>query len=308
MKVCYLEERRIGDFIDYCGRYCKEHDESFLPDKSFKPDAENPTYLLLDDHDAVIGAVSLIITHGFKSSRKGRFRILHTVPRSLEAYRLLTDAILQHTKDIDNIYLFIQENRKEDVGLILETLEFAIQRYAWYLERPCRGGAEPEFPEGYALRPLRWDQDEPVWQRINAITFAKLAGHVDMAVEDVKKLREEETHLDAGMLLLWKGDVPVGTIRITKELENGEHIAFISGVGVLPEYQGKGLATNMIRHALVYGSLLGLRKCGLSVNAENDRAANIYLREGYQKLETVICYNKRLSEMKLCGNPSQLAL
>lgn len=294
MKVSYLEEQRIGDFIDYCNRYCKEHDESFLPDKGFKPDEENPTYILLDDKDAIIGTVSLIVTHGFKSSRRGRFRIMHTTQRSLEAYRMLLDAILEHTKDIDNIYLFIQENRKDDVGRILESLDFAVQRYAWHLERPCQGGAAPDFPAGYELRPLRWDEDEPIWQRINSITFAKLAGHVDMTVDDVKKLRSEETHLDSGMLLLWKDDEPVGTIRITKELENGGHIAFVSAVGVLPEHQGKGLATNMIRAALAYGKNLGLRKSGLSVNAENDRAANIYLREGYEKIETFICYNKRV--------------
>ncbi|WHT49539.1 GNAT family N-acetyltransferase [Sporosarcina thermotolerans] len=68
----------------------------------------------------------------------------------------------------------------------------------------------------------------------------------------------------------------------------------IGTLALIPEYQGKGLGRQLLRKALEFGNSIGLPKTVLSANAENERAVNLYTKEGFKKEESVVCYNYKV--------------
>ncbi len=290
MKVVHLTDNLIPSFLSYCSRYGPEHDESYLPGDCFAIDDENPTVLLLDEGEAVVGAASLMLDGAYRAARRGRFRILHALRASPERYRALLSAILPAARPVDEVYLFIPEDRQRPVGNILKGLGFEIERYSWYLKRRAEGVPEAAFPAGFTLRPVRRGLDEAAWAAVINTAFSGLRGHLESTPERVRAMYDEPFHRDDGMLALWHGTEMVGTARVTYEESNGVMEACVGALGILPAYQHRGLGRNLLRAAAAVGRQWGLEWVGLSVNAENERAAELYLREGFEKVELYICH------------------
>ena len=93
----------------------------------------------------------------------------------------------------------------------------------------------------------------------------------------------------------WSEDVKNRKEAILKENENGEDVAFIEAVGILNSYQGRGLGKNLIRAGLEFSMDSGFNNVMLSVNAENERAADLYVREGFKKEALIICYHLKFN-------------
>ena len=63
MRVEVLKPERVNGFIEYCNKHRNEVDDSFLYEedlKEFRPNAENPTYIVMDEQGDIFGAASLI--------------------------------------------------------------------------------------------------------------------------------------------------------------------------------------------------------------------------------------------------------
>ncbi|MCK4257368.1 MAG: GNAT family N-acetyltransferase [Halanaerobiales bacterium] len=285
-----LESDKIIEFVEYCEKFGPEHDESYIPNNQFVTESSNPTYLLLDDSDEVIGAVSLIKEPAFLEDRKGRLRILHSIKPSIKAYKLMVDAILEHADGIDNIYMFLPED-KRSVGEIVENLGFKISRYSYILKRSMVEVSSPNFPEGFHVKLFEVGKDEVTWASIINESFARIAGHVHMTPEHVLKLREEDEYLEDGMMLLMHQHEPAGLLHVTKDVEDGKEVNFIATLAARPKYQGKGLGRNLLRMGIAFGEKLGYEKTFLSVNAENQKAVELYLNEGFKKVLVMECYN-----------------
>lgn len=295
MRIIALDQKRLADFLAYCRQHRYEHDVSWLSEddlNSFQVDQKNPTYLLLDQKSQIVGVVSLMNTAGYLANRKSRFRIFHSITPSLANYKLLLDAILLHTLELDDIYLFLPEERAESRE-IFEKLGFVIERYSWVMVRSKETVLSPAFPDGFELRPLCLNKDEQVWCDILNICFANIAGHIDSKPERIKNDLASEYYLDGGMLILWDGNKPVGLVRVSKDEEFLED-AYLDHLAVLPEYQKKGIGRNLLRAGVNFSKDKGYKRCWLSVNAENSNAANLYLSEGFDKEMVAICYNKKL--------------
>ena len=106
MRTDIVTESNVDRFIEYCSRYGKEHDESFLPDDAFAVSTHQPSYLLWDDH-RVIGAVSLIRTQRYVDAKRGRFSIFHSAVPSLHNYSELYQAISQHFDGLDRAIFYL---------------------------------------------------------------------------------------------------------------------------------------------------------------------------------------------------------
>ncbi len=87
----------------------------------------------------------------------------------------------------------------------------------------------------------------------------------------------------------------IGVIRVGKEVEEDMTYAFIGPVAVLPEYQGKGLGKILLRAGVAFGQANAMPHAMLCVNAENERAADLYLSEGFKKQVVMMCYKKMIS-------------
>ncbi len=297
MKIETLNTERLADFVDYCKKYRFDHDESFLYDddlESFKADENNPTYLLVDDENAIVGTASLTIMPYINHSKCGRFRIFHAEKPSAKAYDLMFEAIKQHIIDLDHLYLFIPE-AKVEVGAIIQALDFEIYRYSWVLVRDNIEVPAFDFPDGFKLKSLQFNKDEADWCKVRNTAFAALKGsETPTQPEAITAFKDESEYVDGGLIMLYKEDEPIGIIRMTKEHENDKDYAFIGPLAVMPEYQGMGLGKNLLRAALSFGKTVNLPYGMLCVNAENDKAADLYLKEGFTKDTVMVCYKYQI--------------
>jgi ribosomal protein S18 acetylase RimI-like enzyme len=69
------------------------------------------------------------------------------------------------------------------------------------------------------------------------------------------------------------------------EAENDEY--FISNLAVLSNYQGQGIGKYLLSKIDLTARMQGYKKLSLSVDIENERAFSLYLRTGFNMVETV---------------------
>lgn len=197
MRVQELNNDRYAEFLKYCKKHGKEHDDSYLPDKTFVADNDNPTYVLIDEKENMIGVISVIMIPNFREAGKVRFRILHSVSEDPMAYSLMLGAVHKHLVGMKTAYLFLPKE-KVQTGELLIKLGFHISRYAYYMERCGKKSVQPEFPGNLQLCPIREGIDEDVWCRVLNECFAHLAGFTPWTPDRVSKvLKDEELILNA---------------------------------------------------------------------------------------------------------------
>ena len=298
-KIVAVEQDNLGAFLAYCQRHGREHDESFLPEEDdfklsqdFQGHPEYPAYLLLDGNQTV-GAACLIRTPNFVSARKGRWMIFHAQQPDPAWYMLLLDAMLQHAQGLDFLYGFIPEGLQE-TRTAWEQIGLSVQRYS-YILRWQQAAPPPVFPPpGFIFRsvdPEDMAQMEALRDVLNA-SFSGLAGHIGNTVESLREAFAETLHLPGGMLLLYDGDRPVGSVRVTRDED--PQASFVEMLGVIPPYQGRGLGRLLIRKSIDFSIAQGFSRVLLSVNAENESAVRLYLSEGFQKDTVMVCYQRLL--------------
>ncbi len=89
-------------------------------------------------------------------------------------------------------------------------------------------------------------------------------------------------NLDDGRLrawIVWLGDEPVAVARLSQ----GDGVAAIQGVGVVPGRRGQGFGTLVTTVATRAGLALGNRLVWLSVQEENEAARRVYSRLGFER-------------------------
>ena len=298
MKVEVLKNHRIKDFVEYCKKHRMEVDDSFLYDtdlKEFQPNEENPTCIVTNEQGEIVAAASLIIDDYNKLGRKGRFRIFHSEIEEQECYHMMLQSILKYTMDIDYIFVFLPLVNKRLMEHI-EGLKFAVDRYSFLLVRAELAIPEFSFPEGYEVRPFKLGSDEEVWCEVRNSSFAKLKGsETPITPEIVIKMMNSEDNIEGGSMILYHEERPVGIIRGSMDEYEGSPIMNIGPVAIIPEYQGKGLGRMLLRASLNFAKEKSYDKTILCVNAENERAKDLYLQEGFKQVEAVACYKYDLT-------------
>lgn len=290
MKIVPLTEELVPAFKDYFRKYSIEQDDSFPPGSNYRPQSDEPAYLLIDDNGNIEGAAALMIHKQYFEARTGRFRIFHSIQKETGNYELLLKKILNHTNGINDVYCFVEEKQTATRN-VWENLGFRIKRYSWILKRDTNNFSPPEYAEGYELKTFRVGVDEQACCDIINEAFADMMGHVHLYPSMIDEWRKEPSYLDNGIKILWHNNRPVATMSMEKEHENDEDIIFIGAIGVLKSYQGRGLGKNLLREGIKYGKDFGVDRVMLSVNAENEKAAELYFKEGFEKDALIICYS-----------------
>lgn len=284
-----VTQDRWSSYVAYCHRYGSEHDESFLPDEEFAADADQPSFLLRQSEQAV-GAVSLMRHSRFRQVGKGRFAIFHSTLATPEAYGKLLEAIRPHFKGLGSVYLFLPESRNETAAIFRE-FGFEIERYSYVLIHPGEGVPEPCFPDGMSLKPLH-PGDEAGLESFAALinlNFGHLAGHTHASAETTRQMFSDSGFFPGGIAMLFDGEQAIGTLAVMREYDD-PHAAEVMAFSLAPEYRGLGLGRALLRASMHLGIQAGLKPIYLSVNAENKAAVNLYLSEGFQAHETMVCY------------------
>lgn len=283
-----LIEKNIPAFKAYFKKYSHEQDESCPPLDDFSVNEDNPVYLLVED-GKITGAAALMLQPEYREARLARFRMFHTVYGDYISYNKLLNSILLHTSGLTSIYAFIEDNYS-NIAKIWEELGFEARRFAWILKRAAGSNNKYEFPESFELRTFRDGIDEENWCVITNDAFEHSLGHVRMTRERLAEWKIDPTYIDGGMKILWHNDKPVGTVALIRETQKDEVVLFIESIGVLTEYQNRGLGRNLLRYGIQYAAENKYSKVMLSVNGENEKAAGIYFKEGFEKEALYKCY------------------
>lgn len=289
MKIEQLKNERIEDFFNYCRIHRDEVSTGCIQEQDleiFKLDNENPTYILTDEINQVVGVISLNIDEYNREMETGRLRIFHSENLETEIFQLLFDKIKSHTEGLKSLFLFIREE-DEKTAEMLKNIGFVNDGYSFTMIREDIAVKEPIFPEGFELRTFEVGRDEEDWCMIRNIGF----GDEGLMTPDMVHIfYDDESYIDGGMKLLYHKDKPVGAIRTVMEYEGDIPYAYIGSVCVKPEYRNRGLARNMLRTAIQFGKDNGLPKASLEVDVKNKDALTLYTNEGFEKLYGLAVY------------------
>jgi RimJ/RimL family protein N-acetyltransferase len=75
----------------------------------------------------------------------------------------------------------------------------------------------------------------------------------------------------------------VGMFKLIRLTYRSNHIAYLGGVGIHPDFAGKGCGSKMMQAIVEFGAELGLKRMELSVAAINDKATHVYEKVGFHK-------------------------
>lgn len=93
-----------------------------------------------------------------------------------------------------------------------------------------------------------------------------------------------EDLLSKNLLFIFEADgQDVGMFKLVPLTYRCSHIAYLGGVAIHPDYNGKGYGKAMLQAIVDYGKTLDLKRIELSVAATNDKATHVYESVGFQK-------------------------
>jgi len=283
-----VDRDNLATFIQYCGEFGKQHDESYLPEADFELSDQQPAYLLYENGEAC-GAVSLIRKPAYVEARKGRFAIFHARKTELEPYAQLSQAISAHFSELDKVYLFIPQDREATLS-VFSQMGYELERISYVLRLSQPQEHALEFASGYQMAAVN-PQDPRGLQDFCAVinqAFSKTAGHVELYVDEVRTWFEDRTYLPAGICVLYNANQPIGSVAIFRDMDEQTCSEIIS-LGVLESYRGQGLGRQLLRYAINFSLAHDLHTIYLSVNGENDTATRLYRSEGFESIETAVC-------------------
>jgi mycothiol synthase len=293
MKVEVGSKENREEFLAYCRVHRLEVDDSYLYDEDlmeFKEGEKNPTFVIREG-GVIVAVASIILDDYHRRGNRGRFRIFHSVNQRVEDYQALFHALEPAISDLEHVIVFVSDEDPK-MAEAMEALGFFVERSSCLLRRETKEIQPlPELPDGFSLQIFQPGIDESNWAGVRNQAFAKLLGsQTPLTEEQVVKMTQEDVHLPQGMMILFDRTQAIGLVRGADDEYEDQPIMDIGPLAVLPEYQGRGLGRYLLRAAISFGKQKGYGKVVLSVNAENERAKSLYLKEGFVQVEGIRCF------------------
>lgn len=290
MEIVKVTDALITDFKAFCIKHRDQVDDSYLTDEDledFSLDEKSPSLLGYDHAGNVIAAASLIID---TQNRKARFRIFQSEVEDIAIYQSLLKVISELTPEIDTYAIYGDEHRKEFFEM-LTILGFELERYIYVMDRNDDGTElSVALPEGYSLETMTFDHDEEEYMNIRNEAFSNLVGSSPMSLEQVKDMKNWFEHWENGIQFLKHEERKIGLIRMSLHPDGDGVMAAVEPIAILPEYHRQGLGRQLLRAGLKFAQQNGVKKSTLCVNATNEKAADLYKKEGFKPVKVVLCW------------------
>jgi mycothiol synthase len=155
-------------------------------------------------------------------------------------------------------------------------------------------GEAPLAPMGFRLRPYVTGQDAALAAQLFNRVFEQHAGFAPVSVAEMRDI-ENHPAFAARLSFFLESDAgePVACARNTVRGDRGD--AWIDVLGVVPEFQGRGLGRFILLQCLYVLAQSRPKAIRLNVEGANERARALYESEGFMELWTRIRYRKLLS-------------
>jgi mycothiol synthase len=149
------------------------------------------------------------------------------------------------------------------------------------------GFAEPQFLEGFALRPFKPGQDEAAFVSAFNAAFADHWDFTPLVEAEVAQWNRRADFQPAGCLLLANAGGVAGFTTIlfdpSRAAQTGEAIGRIFEMGVLPEARRQQLGYGLLLAAIGYARSRGFQALDLVADSENPAALRLYEKVGFQE-------------------------
>lgn len=146
-------------------------------------------------------------------------------------------------------------------------------------------------------RPLRRGEEDKLAEIQNR-SFAGTWGYHPNTVEEIAYRVSLSDCCSEGIILVYEGDQPVGYCWATIDLEGataaGTRKGRIHMLGVVPDYQSKGLGRRALLAGLSYLGSRGIEVAEVTVDSENKEACALYESVGFKIRSTTAWYEKAL--------------
>ena len=228
------------------------------------------------------------ITLNPDSSRKRFYLDIYTRPGARTRAPSL-DLALELARKHDPAYrlwLGVQSNDFAYKSL-LENHGFTILRKYWTLEMKLPIENESSSPSLGVIRELDLDKevDLRTFHEVHQDAFSQHFGFMPRQFDEWSEIvirDKDETNMQAWLISV--NGVPAGFVDFNDEQLHNDS-GYVSGLGVMQAFQGKGLGEALLRHAIQINSELGRSKLCLSVDAGNESGAlRLYEKVGMKPI------------------------
>jgi ribosomal protein S18 acetylase RimI-like enzyme len=184
--------------------------------------------------------------------------------------------------------LWLGVHRKDErYREMLERRGFSILRKYWLMEVELAGIESAHLPQGLHLEEVDFldDQRRHDFWRVHQDSFS---GHFGFKAREFENwsellLRNVE-NMKNRVWLLSSGREPVGFVECTEELLH-EETAYVAGLGVRQQFQGRGYGETLLRFVIRHEFDLGRKKLALNVDTGNESGAlRLYEKVGMKPI------------------------
>ena len=222
------------------------------------------------------------------SSRKRFYLDIYTRPGA-ETLAPSLDLALELARKYDpeyQLWLGVQSNDLAYKSL-LENHGFTILRKYWTLEMKLPVENESSSPSLGVIRELDLDKEDDLrtFHEVHQDAFSQHFGFMPRQFDEWSEIvirDKDETNMQAWLISV--NGVPAGFVDFNDEQLHNDS-GYVSGLGVMQAFQGKGLGEALLRHAIQINSELGRSKLCLSVDAGNESGAlRLYEKVGMKPI------------------------
>lgn len=168
---------------------------------------------------------------------------------------------------------------------------FEHDRFFWDMERSHRDKPVVTWPAGIETRTYDGTlQALTDWNDCSNAAFAQSHMSLTSTIEQCEMLTRQDHFRASGLLLAYRGDRCVGFCRCALHPEFGD----LDVLGVAPEARGIGLGREIVRWGTAWLLEQDVPSVRLTVDGENDRAADLYKSEGFEIIKTRRIWKTRL--------------
>jgi mycothiol synthase len=166
---------------------------------------------------------------------------------------------------------------------------FRQARRFWLMTRTRDDLQDPVWPAGIVTR-LFVPGEAAVrdWTDAYNASFARHYHFARTSYEVAGAMAAAKDFDPTSLLLAYSGERCVGFVRDEVHAERGE----VGVIGVVPEFQGRGLGRALLRWGVRRLAELGARPVTLLVDGDNENALGLYRSEGFEVTRTRIIWSR----------------
>ena len=259
-----------------------------LSDKALNPEASAAT--LTEAEEILSGYIDGVMARKVVNKSKEQIESIITVHPDKSRGRIYADSwqlpganletlalkiaveLAKSISDGDALWIGANSLDKKYIS-VLKSYDFELLRTYWGLRAPVGDMRFPDLPNGFQIRTVSSESELHSWWKVHQNSFQFHFGFKPRPFEDWKTMVTKAVGIDPeARWLLFFEDRPVGFIECS-DIKKEQNTGYVDGLGVIQEFQGRGLGEMLLRWAFAYYSVKRISYIELNVDTGNESGA-----------------------------------